>query len=250
VLKHSFLFLEKISSRKERSIWQQGINDWQDFLKAGKIKGIAKEKKYYYDRKIKETQQALLEENSPYFVDKLPKKEMWRLYEYFKDDCCFLDVETDSYGKIIVVGISNYFSTNTFVQGMNLERKMLERELQKYKVLITFNGSSFDLPKLRKQFSLIIDIPHIDLKPLCVKLELKGGLKEVEKILNLKRPQHLQGSPVDLWKAFHASGDREYLELLIEYNREDIENLKGVMEWCYQKLYLIKDAQKKYREMH
>jgi len=135
-----------------------------------------------------------------------------------------------------VVGISNYYNTNTFVKGFNLENNLLEKELSKYKLLITFNGSSFDLPKLKKQLQLEVKMPHIDLKPLCVKLDLKGGLKEVERILNLKRPEHLYGNPVELWKAFHASGDREYLELLVDYNKEDIENLKGVMNHVYKKM--------------
>lgn len=201
-----------------------------------KVEGIASAKKEFYNRKIKEAQQALAEDNAAYFVGKLPAKEMWRLYSHFKEDCCFLDIETDTYGRITVVGISNYYNTNTFVQGLNLEKGLLERELARYKLLVTFNGGAFDLPKLRKQLQLEVKMPHIDLKPLCVKLELKGGLKEVEKVLNLKRPPHLYGNPVDLWKAFHASGDREYLELLVDYNTEDIENLKGVMNVVYRKM--------------
>jgi len=116
------------------------------------------------------------------------------------------------------------------VGGFNLEQKTLEKELKKYKLLITFNGSAFDLPKLKKQFKLDIPVPHLDLKPLCLNLGLKGGLKEIEKQLNLKRPPHLYGNPVELWKAFHASGDKEYLNLLLDYNKEDIENLKAVAD--------------------
>lgn len=239
MIKESFVFLEKISRKKEQALWAQGIKDWQDFLKAEKIKGIAAEKKGYYNRKVQEAQLALKEENAAYFTNKLPHKEMWRLYPYFKEDCCFLDIETDSYGNVVVVGISNYYNTNTFVKGFNLEKNLLEKELVKYKLLVTFNGSSFDLPKLKKQLQLEVKMSHIDLKPLCVNLGLKGGLKEVEKILNLKRPSHLYGNPVELWKAFHASGDKEYLDLLIDYNKEDIENLKGVMDFVYRKLYKI-----------
>ena len=166
----------------------------------------------------------------------MPSTENWRLYDHFKEECGFLDVEIDSSGKIVVVGISNYFNTNFFVRGAHLEKSFLEKELQKYKLLVTFNGASFDLPRLQKQFGISLSIPHIDLKPLCVKLGLRGGLKEVEKRLHLNRPAHLYGNPVDLWKAFHASGDREYLDLLLEYNREDIENLRGVMEKVYGEL--------------
>lgn len=230
MIKQSFIFLEKIKRKGEDNLWKQGIKDWQDFLQHKEVKGISSVRKQYYDRKIREAQQALLENDSSYFVGKLPSVEMWRLYSSFNEECCFLDIETDSSGKITVVGISNYYTTNTLVRGFNLERRVLEEQLKKFKILVTFNGGSFDLPKLKKEFELVVGIPHIDLKPLCVKLGLKGGLKEVEKILNLKRPSHLYGNPVELWKAFHASGDREYLELLIDYNKEDIENLKMIVE--------------------
>ena len=60
-------------------------------------------------------------------------------------------------------------------------------------------------------------------------------MKEVEKIFDLKRPSHLYGNPIDLWHAFHASGDREYLDLLLDYNGEDIENLKAIVDIVYKK---------------
>lgn len=236
VIKQSFIFLERISNRKEQALWQQGIQDWNDFLKAKKIKEISAKSKHYYDRRIKEAQEALLENNPSWFVGKLPQKEIWRLYDYFREESCFLDLEVDSYGRIILVGISNYYRTDQLVKGVNLEKNILEKEMSKYKLLITFNGGAFDLPKLKKQLVIEIKIPHLDLKPLCVKLGWKGGLKEVEKKLNLKRPGHLYGNPVELWKAFQASGEREYLDLLLDYNKEDIENLKGVMEKVYGEL--------------
>lgn len=236
MIQESFVFLEKCSATRENSFWKQGIKDWHEFLLREKIKGIASAKKEFYNRKIREAQQALAEDNTAYFVGKLPAKEMWRLYPHFKENCCFLDIETDSYGKVVVVGISNYYKTNTFVKGFNLEKNLLERELEKYKLLVTFNGGAFDLPKLKKQLLLEVKMPHIDLKPLCVKLNLKGGLKEVEKMLNLRRPSHLYGNPVELWKAFHASGDKEYLQLLVDYNTEDVENLKGAMDFVFKRM--------------
>ncbi len=236
MIRKSFIFLEKISTKKEQNIWNQGINDWQDFLNTMKIKGIAKKKLAYYKHRIQEVQHHLHNNDSSYFTFLLPQKEMWRLYDYFRDESCYLDIETDSYGKIIIVGISDYYSTKTFVKKINLDPKEIEKEISRFKIIITFNGSSFDLPRLKKQYNIEINIPHIDLKPLCIKLGLTGGLKEVEKQLNLKRPPHLYGNPVQLWKAFHASGDKEYLDLLIDYNKEDIENLKLIMDYCYKEL--------------
>ncbi len=236
MIRQSFVFLEKIRKRKEQNIWKQGIKDWQDFLQAKKIKNISTAAKSFYDKEIKNAQQALLEDNSSFFLGKLPAKENWRLYSHFKEDAGFLDIETGSRGEVTIVGISNYYETKHLVKGFNLEREFLEKSLQPFKILITFNGGSFDLPKLKKEFGIKMLIPHIDLKPLCINLGMKGGLKEVEKTLDLKRPEHLYGNPVDLWKAFHASGDKEYLELLLRYNAEDCENLKKVMEVVYGRL--------------
>ena len=235
-MSHSFVFLEKIGKKKEQQLWARGITDWITFLRTENIPGISKQVKDYYDRRIREAQKALATENTDYFTQNFPAKEHWRLYDHWKDECGFLDIETDSQGKVIVVGISNYFTTNHFVRGVNLGKELLEKELSKYNLLVTFNGAAFDLPKLEKQLQLQIGIPHIDLKPLCVNQGLKGGLKEVEKMLKLKRPQHLYGNPVELWKAFHASGDREWLDLLLAYNTEDVENLKRIMDNVYQQL--------------
>ena len=214
----------------EQKFWKQGLKDWPDFLQAKKVIGLSLERKNDLDKELRLAQQALLENDSFFFVGKLPSKEMWRLYDYFKEEAGYLDVEINGRGEVILVGISNYYQTNSFVGGFNLEQKTLEKKLKKYKLLITFNGSAFDLPKLKKQFKLDIPVPHLDLKPLCLNLGLKGGLKEIEKQLNLKRPPHLYGNPVELWKAFHASGDKEYLNLLLDYNKEDIENLKAVAD--------------------
>ncbi len=234
---NTFLFLEKISKRKEQTIWNQHIKDWSTFLNNKTIRGIAPKTKSYYDRQLKQAQQAIKEDNSSFFLNKLPLKETWRLYNYFKDQAGYLDIEINSSGKVILVGIHDgNNNTNFFIHGANLETSSLEKELQKYKLLITFNGAAFDLPKLKKQLHLNLTIPHIDLKPLCLKLNLNGGLKEIEHILNLKRPSHLYGNPVDLWKAFHASKDQEYLELLLDYNREDCENLQRIMDYCYTHL--------------
>lgn len=227
------MFLPGIGIKKEQQLWKLGVKDWADFLKVEKIIGISDQRKKRYDLLLREAQTALHQENFSYF-NHFPSTETWRLYSLLKDEACFLDIEIDSYGDVTVVGISNYFTTNFFVRGFNLDARMLEKELEKYKLVITFNGSSFDLPKLLNQFQLKILKPHIDLKPLCLNLGLQGGLKEIEKQLELKRPAHLYGNPVELWKAFHASGDREYLDLLLEYNREDIENLRAVMEYCYK----------------
>ncbi|MFC1801317.1 ribonuclease H-like domain-containing protein [Nanoarchaeota archaeon] len=235
MIENSFVFLDGVGFKGEKNILMQA-KDWNSFLKNGKVKGLSKKAKLYFDRRIKEARKELHSENADYFVGKLPKKEMWRLYGWFRDSVLFLDIETDSYGRVILIGMSDGYDSKLMIKGVNLDAKVFLKELSRYKLLITFNGRSFDIPKIEKEFRVKISKAHIDLKPLCVNLGWRGGLKEVELFLGINRPKHLRGNPVDLWKAFHASGDKEYLDLLIAYNEEDVVNLRGVMEKVYGKL--------------
>jgi len=237
MIKNSFILLEKINQKTEQNIYSQNIKDWDDFLNSKKIKGLSNKRKLYYDKKIKDAKKALYTFNSKYFTPLLPGTETWRLYDFFKDQTLFLDIEVENKkGDINIIGLYDGITTKTMVYP-NLNLTLLKQELKKYKLIVTFNGSVHDIPVLKKYFSdFIPKIPHIDLRFLCQKLNLKGSLKDIEKKLNIHRPKHLNGSPVDLWKAYHASGDKEYLDLLVQYNEEDVINLKPIMEHCYGKL--------------
>ncbi len=232
MIDHSFIFLEGIGSKTEEKLWKNGIRTWDDFLRSSSIPGITLRRKAYYDQQLLQAKEALYQQNMGFFFSCLPQREMWRLYQYFRDGCCFFDVEVDGHGKIIVLTLFDRFQSKTLVKGMGLEREVIEKELQKYTLLVTYNGSAFDIPHIKKEFHLELSLPHIDLKPLCQRLGLRGGLKEIERQLGINRPSHLHGHPVDLWKAFWASGDREWLELLVQYNEEDAVNLYHLLEKC------------------
>jgi uncharacterized protein len=238
MIKASFIFLDKIGEQKEKSIWGQGIVDWDGFLQAKNIKGVAKHKKIYYDRAIQRLKKALGDENTAYFYEQSPK-HTWRLYPFFKEDTVFVDIEIEQSG-IIMIGLYDGREMKTMVKGVNLDKEVLKKELEKYKVMVTFNGGSFDLPRLKKYFGDIPKLPHVDLRHVCSKVGLVGGLKRIEEQLGITRPTHLKAqgeSVVGLWKAFHASGDREYLNLLVQYNEEDTANLKEVADKVIPRLW-------------
>ena len=236
MIQKSFIFLKGISYNKEKSLYKQGIRSWNSFLETQKIKGISKEKKIILDKELIEAKHNLYTENTSYFSGVLPQKENYRLYPLFQDETLFLDIEIDSKRNIILIGLFNGFKTKFMIKGFNLYKDILKKELENYKLIVTFNGSSFDLPLIEKQLDLPITLPHIDLKHLCNKVGLKGSLKEIELILNLKRPKHLLGHPVDAWKAAHASQDDRYLKALLNYNEEDLVNLRPILEYCYKQL--------------
>ena len=99
---------------------------------------------------------------------------------------------------------------------------------------MTFNGLSFDMPILQKYFGFKWDKPHIDLRFICSRLGYSGGLKNIEKIFNIRRPDGIDGmsgeDAVTLWRDWRKNHDREALDRIIAYNEEDIVNLKPLAE--------------------
>ncbi len=89
MIRKSFIFLEKVNKKTEENLWEQGITDWDVFLKNKKINGINRARKLYYDRQILKARNALYNFDSSYFINLLPQREYWRLYDFFKDDAVF-----------------------------------------------------------------------------------------------------------------------------------------------------------------
>lgn len=232
MLKESFVVLPGVKHRTECKLWNQGINSWDDFLGVQKVKGLSELRKESFDCRLKESMHHLKIGNSSFFKE---MSDQWRLYDEFKDEAVFLDIETNGYySGITVIGLFDGFDTKTLVRGFNLERSLLIKELSKYKLIVTFNGASFDLPVIDRFFQFTPHIPHIDLRFVCQKLGFTGGLKAIEKQLFIKRrPEVANMSGEDavyLWEMWKSSGDRDYLDKLVWYNEEDILNLKPLAE--------------------
>ena len=68
------------------------------------------------------------------------------------------------------------------------------------------------------------------------KIGLTGGLKEIEKQIGIDRPANLVGSPIDAYRAYKASNDQEYLQLLIQYNEQDCISLELLIKYCCKEL--------------
>jgi len=245
MITNSFIFLERIGNKLEQNIWKNGIDNWENFLERNKIKGLSKHRKLYYDRKILNARKALYNFDSSYFLDLLPTSEMWRLYDFFREDAVFLDIETTGLSKnendITVFGLYDGINTKIMIKGINFDCNELKKELQKYKLIVTFNGASFDIPFIEKIYpNLLPKIPNFDVKSATDKLNLKGGLKNIEKILGIKRTPIVEkfygGDALTLWKMYRATGDEHYLNLLVEYNEFDVINLKIVAEHCVNKM--------------
>jgi uncharacterized protein YprB with RNaseH-like and TPR domain len=101
-------------------------------------------------------------------------------------------------------------------------------------VIYTYNGSRFDLPFIHSRLGLNLAerFVHRDLMYDCWKRRLFGGLKSVERQLGIKRklPDMNGWQAVRLWWRYVDSFDLDALNTLLEYNREDVINMKYLKE--------------------
>jgi uncharacterized protein YprB with RNaseH-like and TPR domain len=107
---------------------------------------------------------------------------------------------------------------------------MLREALREIDIIYTYNGTRFDLPFLKNHLGIDLgkDFIHHDLMLDCWRRNLYGGLKAVERILGIpRRLKTIDGQEaVRLWLKYEKRRDYDALSTLLEYNREDVLNLK------------------------
>ncbi|GAB4216716.1 MAG: ribonuclease H-like domain-containing protein [Roseiflexaceae bacterium] len=141
----------------------------------------------------------------------------------------YLDIETTFAGTISVIGIYRPDQGTIQLVGGGVRDLSLYQALDGVRQIITFNGTCFDLPVIRKRLMahLATEYEHRDLMYICRKRGLRGGLKKVEQLLNIERATAgITGWDAPrLWERYEARDDQGALETLLHYNREDVINL-------------------------
>jgi uncharacterized protein YprB with RNaseH-like and TPR domain len=153
----------------------------------------------------------------------------------------YLDIETTGlsfyYDAITVVGIYLCNSTDSkFIQlvDRHINRTNLLMSLEGVQTIYTYNGKRFDIPFIEMflGIDLASEFHHHDLMYDCWRYNLKGGFKAVERQLKITRQlQDINGAEaVLLWQNYKNFGNRKALDLLLQYNKEDVVNLKSLRE--------------------
>ena len=185
--------------------------------------------------------------DAPFFQCALPSSERWRLYADFLPAAAFLDIETTGlsaeYSVTTMVGVLDRDGFTAYVRGDNLDE--LPEALRRYRLIVTFNGASFDLPFLRAEFAgsgrgdLFDHAAHLDLMYTMRRVGLSGGLKAIERQTGLGRPGPLAdldgADAVHLWR-MGQEGEPDAVPTLIRYNAEDVASLPRLAEHAVRTL--------------
>jgi uncharacterized protein YprB with RNaseH-like and TPR domain len=236
VIRSSFRIAAGIGAYLESRLWDAGVRTWDD-LGPGSTRLLAAPVEARLRAAVERAQAALAVGDAEALAAMLPRNERWRLYGAFGDDAAFLDVETDG-ETLTAVGFLDARGPRILLAGRDLDG--FPDEARRWKLLVTFNGLSFDVPVLRRAFrGWRPPRAHVDLRHLWARLGHEGGLKLLEASTGVGRPPHLVGlsgcDAVRLWRA-HQDGDAAALRLFADYNLHDAVNLRTLMDLAYNRM--------------
>jgi uncharacterized protein len=242
MLRRSFIHLPGIGETLEEELWALGIETWEHFEAAAELPPRLAASRSSLEPLLRECEAKLANGDAAYFDQLLPSSESWRLYPHFRDRAAFIDIETTGLSArdsdVTMVGVLDKGGFHAYVSGENL--RDFPASLDRYDLLLTFNGKSFDLPFLEHFFGrpLFDDKAHIDLMWPLRRLGYRGGLKVAEERIGLDRGD-LTGvdgrDAVRLWRMWE-DGDSGARDTLVRYNAEDVSSLPAIAEFVFERM--------------
>jgi uncharacterized protein YprB with RNaseH-like and TPR domain/predicted nuclease with RNAse H fold/dephospho-CoA kinase len=251
MLSCSFQHLKGIGAKKELELWRAKVFSWDNWLQSQGHQLSLLDDEGVARRQLLDSEKALLDEDANFFAERLPSQEYYRIALQFPEKAIFVDIETTGlstyYDSITMVGWSMGAEYNAYIKGQSSD--CLIAALAEAKSIITFNGSLFDLPFLRKEFpEIIMPKAHVDLRFFAKRVGLSGGQKVIEQELGVQRKGKLtdmrgDAAPI-LWHQYRR-GDLGALKSLVEYNHADIEGMKKIFDESLARLVIQKNFPEK-----
>lgn len=238
---NSFIPVRGVGETTERRLWESGVTGWSAY-DGQRPRGVGATTAGRIESFVDEALERLDDRDADYFDRAFPRGEHWRLYETFRENVCFFDIETTGLSqhrdRVTTVSFHRGGETTTLVQGRDLTPSAVTEEFAAADLLCTFNGERFDVPFLETALDIDVDTPHLDLMYPCRRLDLTGGLKPIERELGIDRdgPDIGGSDAVRLWHQYEA-GDESALERLVSYNRDDTENLRRLADETCRRLH-------------
>lgn len=236
MLTRTFCHIEDIGHATERSLWDSGIRNWKALL------GSPMPVPRVGTNTIRHTltaSAAALADDPLFFTSRLAGGDAWRIFPHYRSRCAYLDIETtglSEFCEITTIALYDGQTVRTYVNGRNLDS--FPEDLDRYAVLITYNGRCFDIPMIERFFRIRVRQAHLDLRYILARLGCRGGLKGCEKQLGITRGllDGVDGAgAVALWRQYQRYDDLAALETLLAYNIEDTVNLERLMVEAYNR---------------
>ena len=236
MLTSTFCHIAGIGQATERTLWESGIHYWQDLMEHPTCVARVSEHEI---RTVLEQSTHALESDPCFFTSQLKVADVWRLFPHFRKDTAYLDIETTGLGEqaeITTIALYDGDQVITYINGQNLEDFI--NDIERFKVLVTYNGISFDIPFIERFFRTTLTQAQLDLRFILARLGCKGGLKGCEKQLGINRGMldGIDGTfAVLLWREYERYNNERALETLLAYNVEDTVNLERLMVEAYNR---------------
>ena len=237
MLKNTFLHVPGIGVITEERLWSAGILSWDAFVEPYPIR-LSPNRVESLRRYLDESRIHFQNANPNYFAELLPSNLQWRMFPEFRHSTAYLDIETTGldgmFNDITMIGLYDGTFIFHYIRGQNLDD--FRADIEKYKVIVTYNGKCFDIPFIRSNMGLAMDHTHIDLRYVLRSVGFSGGLKGCEIKAGIDRGElaGLDGyDAVLLWNDYERSGNQKALETLLAYNSQDIVNLETLMVLAY-----------------
>ncbi|NHN40196.1 exonuclease [Halorubellus sp. JP-L1] len=232
-LENSFIGVRGVGEKTERNLWREGVTHWDEFERSrvSSTRGLGETTADRIESFLADARERLDDGDSRFFGEQFPSDERWRLYENFRDETLFFDIETTGLDEhrndVTTVSFHMDGETETLVRGQDLTAERVREQFDAASMVASFNGARFDVPFLEAELGVTPDVPHLDLMYPCKRVDLTGGLKRIEREIGLERDQpDISGrDAVRLWHQYQ-DGDERALETLVEYNRDDTRNLR------------------------
>ncbi|HRX78155.1 MAG TPA: ribonuclease H-like domain-containing protein [Pirellulaceae bacterium] len=205
---------------------EAGVRSWSDVVGCGEQLPVR-----YAAPLIEESRRclnALETRDIRYFVDRFSPFDKWRIVAEFLDEMSFFDIETmglEHNSPITVIACWHRGEVKTFVEHENLDDFL--HLLDDVTLLASFNGSSFDVPRVLDTFHIPdLPCPHLDLRWPCYHKGFKGSLKSITARLGFTRPVDLQDADgelaIHLWNRWTLDQDHRARALLVRYCASDV----------------------------
>jgi len=237
-LMFNFCGMGGLEADAEESLWDSGVLCWNDYRLLRKPPfSTSKHKAVLYDLDEAEKRLEQGTKGIRWFYEKLPPAQRCRILPYVKERILYLDVETTGLSEQDVVTVMSLYDgvkCRTYVRDLDLKEGV--ESIPKNVFLCTFNGTYFDLPFLRREFGVVLNQTNVDLRTILKGWGITGGLKRVAQTFAVKRKEGTEGldgrNAVELWNNFQ-SGDKDALETLCAYNRDDVYVLDKLLKKLY-----------------